>query len=665
MIQYLVTVVVNLIVCGISISKRQLNGAVALSLVSLCLASWMFELYLLTAVKNEKILSPFFHLFRVGMFFIPSALALFTWRLVNKKTPGFLYVVIVPGFLGAAITAFLNNTYFPTTLRPIEAGFRPEIDAVYWAFIVNFIWCMVSSLVYPAYYFFQAQGREKEKIRWLMIAMMASFISGGISLYLFQYDSYLSKFAGPATNILFISLLLYATIQHNLMDLRLALSFWATRFLLLSLFCWMYFYLTFSLDLSVDSFGGTITLMLFFVIVLELYPRMLNWVMPGSKRLFGAEGVDFDRLTAEMRLKFSRIITIKEIASCLHYLTDRVINVRHSKFLLSTEEDNKKLFLREPEETSANIELTVSSLPKKNNKVKGGFYLIDEVDESLKHLMTRFNVAGCLVFAQGEAILGVLFVETPRGRNYFRYDDVRVLEWLAEELPQTLNRVLEIESFEKELVEAKKKLSVLNIMNHYHHDIKAPLSVIDGVLTHELYDKDKQRQIILEQVALGSRLITTMASLLKGQRQRQVGPVSIQGVIEDCILIFNHVLASSAVDIGDDAVIMGDSDDLKILFINIIKNASEAVGVEGKVSIRVRAWKDNSAVRVSISDNGVGMPDDQVREMWSSGRTTKVGGSGIGLQAIKRIADEHKATIDVISHLGKGTDITLAFPLSA
>lgn len=665
MIQYLVTVAVNLIVCGISISKRQRNGAVALSLVSLCLASWIFELYLLTVITDEKVLSPLFHLFRVGMFFIPSSLALFTWRLVNKKTPLFLYAVLVPGFISASVVALLNNTYFPTSLRPIEAGFQPEIDVIYTFFIINFAWCMVSSLIYSAMHFFKAQGREKEKIRWLMIAMFASFLSGGISIYLFQFDTYLNKLAGPATNILFISLLLYATIQHNLMDLRLALSFWATRLLLLSLFCWVYFYLTFSLDLSVDSFGGTLTLMLFFVIVLELYPRMLSWVMPGSKKLFGAEGIDFDRLTAEMRLKFSKVISLQEIVDCLEYLTDRVVNAKSSKFLLLSAIENNKCSFKVLGSTSENLDFEESSLPKQAGKVVAGLFFVDEVGDSLKQFMTKTNVDGCLVFSQSEIVLGILFVGLPRGRKYFRYDDVKLLEWLAEELPQTLSRVLEIEKFEKELLEAKKTLSLLQVMNHYHHDIKAPLSIIDGVVSHELYDKEQQRKIILEQVSLGSKLIATMASLLKGNRKRTIEKVSIDNVIKDCLLIFSHTLSLTDVDVGEDAIVAGDADDLKILFINIIKNASEAAHANTKVSIKVKAWKEEDKVCVSIKDDGKGIKQELLSDLWVSGNTTKCNGSGVGLQAIKRIADEHDATINVESLEGQGTDFTLIFPLTA
>jgi len=101
------------------------------------------------------------------------------------------------------------------------------------------------------------------------------------------------------------------------------------------------------------------------------------------------------------------------------------------------------------------------------------------------------------------------------------------------------------------------------------------------------------------------------------------------------------------------------------LFINVIKNACEAANNERKVSIQVKAWKEESSLKVSIKDDGVGIAMDRLDGILTSGKTTKKGGSGVGMQAIKRIADEHKAVINIESLPGRGTDFTLVFPLSA
>jgi signal transduction histidine kinase len=64
----------------------------------------------------------------------------------------------------------------------------------------------------------------------------------------------------------------------------------------------------------------------------------------------------------------------------------------------------------------------------------------------------------------------------------------------------------------------------------------------------------------------------------------------------------------------------------------------------------------------SIQDNGVGMSEQQLATLWEQDYSTKEFGHGIGMQAIKRIADEHGAQIEVRSEVGNGTEFIVSFP---
>eukprot|EP01025_Chloroclados_australasicus_P042430 TRINITY_DN4512_c1_g2_i1.p2 TRINITY_DN4512_c1_g2~~TRINITY_DN4512_c1_g2_i1.p2 ORF type:complete len:140 (+),score=10.41 TRINITY_DN4512_c1_g2_i1:3-422(+) len=112
-------------------------------------------------------------------------------------------------------------------------------------------------------------------------------------------------------------------------------------------------------------------------------------------------------------------------------------------------------------------------------------------------------------------------VGAPTQDTYYRYDDIRLFEWLQAELGQVLNRIRKLDEMQNQLGQAKKTLSMLGVMNHYHHDIKAPLSIIDGVLSNDIYDKEKQKDIVLQQVERGSRLIATMAGILNKRKEKK------------------------------------------------------------------------------------------------------------------------------------------------
>lgn len=663
MIQYLITALIDIVVAIIAVSKRRDGAAMALAGLAISACLWSVELYLLTVIDDLDLLYPLYHLTRAGLFFIPSAMALFVWYLIGHRSKVFLFLVVVPGLIASAVLGILNNTILPSELIVAENGYTSAVDNLYLCFVGTFIYCVIGAIIYCGLKYKKAAVREKQKIKWVLITLFVAFLFGLSSLYLWSFSFYLSKLSGPLTNVLFLTSLLYATIRHDLMDIRLAMGIGLARVILIASFAWIFFSLNSAF--TADSMGGTITLLVFFVLVLEAYPKMVKWLTPGTRKIFDINRIDFDKLSLEAKMELDRCMTHID----LHHIVDKILthrlNIESFEFYLADingdSDEQQFVSLTNKKEL---IVLSNDLIGQVEKHADTALLLLDELPKNLQSVFDKNDAIACSYIDVDYNCKGLLLLSKSPYAEYFRYDDIKMLEWLNGELAKSLKRIKEVSIFEEELNEAKKKLSVLSLMGHYHHDIKAPFSVIDGVVSHELYDKEKQREIILDQVALGSKLITTMAGLLKGKRHRNVGPVSINAIIEDCLLIFNHALASSHIDVSQDAVVMGDADDLKILFINIIKNACEAAK-EGKITIRVKAWREPTAVHISIADNGIGIDSADLNTILESGKTSKEHGSGIGLQAIKRIADEHEAVIDITSRKGEGTDVTLTFPLSA
>ncbi|MAT84715.1 MAG: hypothetical protein CMD39_10555 [Gammaproteobacteria bacterium] len=99
------------------------------------------------------------------------------------------------------------------------------------------------------------------------------------------------------------------------------------------------------------------------------------------------------------------------------------------------------------------------------------------------------------------------------------------------------------------------------------------------------------------------------------------------------------------------------------VFINLITNAAQAMDGEGRLTIRTDA--DDDWVRVSISDTGCGIPQENLDKVLDPFFTTKpVGqGTGLGLSIVRKIMDEHRGRLDIDSTVGEGTSITLSFPV--
>ena len=111
------------------------------------------------------------------------------------------------------------------------------------------------------------------------------------------------------------------------------------------------------------------------------------------------------------------------------------------------------------------------------------------------------------------------------------------------------------------------------------------------------------------------------------------------------------------------AIVQGDKDKLKQVFLNLIGNSIEAMEQGGNLSIRTSLNID--LVEISISDDGGGISQDNQERIFSPFFTTKKHGTGLGLSIAKRIIEDHKGSSFALkSAKGKGTTVTITMPVS-
>ncbi|MFP7295912.1 ATP-binding protein [Neobacillus niacini] len=101
---------------------------------------------------------------------------------------------------------------------------------------------------------------------------------------------------------------------------------------------------------------------------------------------------------------------------------------------------------------------------------------------------------------------------------------------------------------------------------------------------------------------------------------------------------------------------------LKKVFINLIKNAIEVMPGGGRITITIKKEKQN--VQISIHDEGTGIPKDQLNKLGEPFYTTKEKGTGLGLMVSYQIIEEHNGEIQVESEDGKGTLFKITLPLN-
>lgn len=110
--------------------------------------------------------------------------------------------------------------------------------------------------------------------------------------------------------------------------------------------------------------------------------------------------------------------------------------------------------------------------------------------------------------------------------------------------------------------------------------------------------------------------------------------------------------------------IYGDRDQLVRVMNNLINNSVQAIPEDRKPEIRVRVLREGTNIRITVSDNGIGIPEEQRDKIFEPRFTTKTKGMGLGLAMVKNIIDSFRGKIWFDSVPGEGTNFHISLPLA-
>jgi len=109
--------------------------------------------------------------------------------------------------------------------------------------------------------------------------------------------------------------------------------------------------------------------------------------------------------------------------------------------------------------------------------------------------------------------------------------------------------------------------------------------------------------------------------------------------------------------------VKGDEEMLRRALMNLLVNACQAMPGGGRVDISSEL--EAEALRVTITDTGVGIPQEDIERIFRMYYTTKTDGTGIGLALVRRVIDLHHGSIEILSTVGHGTKIIVRLPVSS
>ena len=253
------------------------------------------------------------------------------------------------------------------------------------------------------------------------------------------------------------------------------------------------------------------------------------------------------------------------------------------------------------------------------------------------------------------------------------------LPYLVEELEATCDNLQqsheELASAQQRLVQAERLASMGQLSAGVAHEINNPLGTVliySHMLLKQLKEGDSQRDDLNMIVSEAMRCKNIVRGLLDFARQSRVikAPADLGGIIDEV----THIMATRADAAGlrltrsvepDLPTMMLDGSQIKQMLVNLVENSIDAITNGGEVRIAARLCETGDTVEIQVTDDGRGIPRENLSRLFTPFFTTKeMGeGTGLGLAIAYGIVKMHAGDISAESEEGRGTTFTVCLPV--
>ncbi|KFC18723.1 sensor histidine kinase [Chryseobacterium sp. FH1] len=249
--------------------------------------------------------------------------------------------------------------------------------------------------------------------------------------------------------------------------------------------------------------------------------------------------------------------------------------------------------------------------------------------------------------------------------KYYKNDELNALV-------KAYNKMIaEIADQRERLSYIEKQSAWQEMAKQVAHEVKNPLTPMKLMMQNferkfdpndpNITNKVKNlSEIVIGQIDVISRVASAFSQFAQLPEKKDE-EVSLNKEVRNALLIFSDENVFVHAN-HDDILMRIDKDYLTRIITNLVTNASQAKADDRKSVINVDLEKIEKRIRITVQDNGVGIPTDKLDRIFDPNFTSKNSGMGIGLTMVKRMVEDYNGTITVVSEVDKGATFTISMP---
>ncbi|OGB90063.1 hypothetical protein A2625_01860 [candidate division WOR-1 bacterium RIFCSPHIGHO2_01_FULL_53_15] len=551
----------------------------------------------------------------------------------------FLFIILTLIIAGSVFTDYFIPGLKREALPYNTVRLGVEGGAFYFLFIGLYYFSGIYGLFKIIYAYPNSRGEFRNQLNYLLLATLVAFSASFV-----YFPSLFGVEIPPVDNLIlsfYTMLIFYAITKHELMDIRVAISrsaaYSSVGVLIVASFAALYL---FPLNVPLALMIGA-ALALFWAWAAH---RLRGFIQTPLEEKWIPGCYNSDKLINGIARKLVPVLERGEVFKIIADELKSAVKIKNIEIIT----DKQKVAATDLTQTKPGLVMPLSS----SEGVEGALILEQKISEDpySEQDLTIFRT----IMVQALAIL----------------DRIRPYEKIKHEFEANQKKLYDTERL---LARSEKIASMAHLIQEYNHEIRTPLAIMSSKILalpddcRKISDFKEVKEYFQKQISRASDIVDNTLRLSK-PKERHETDVDLNEVIEGALAFYQPIGADLVKALNSLPVIKGDFEDLKLVFINLVKNAREAIPDKGTITIKTSAAREDNApiVVAEISDTGIGIPkenQDKIFEPFFSTHVTK--GRGLGLSIVFRIIREHLGSIEVKSQPGQGATFVLKFPAKA